>query len=951
MLLPYLAVLAAAQTAPTSLLVEYLSNPLGIATLAPRFSWVPPNSDQHRNISQLSYRLIICSNEKNALEGVGDVFDSGLVVSSRTIGVPYSGPPLEAGQRYYWAVLCETVSASAPVPVASSWSVPAMFSTGLQSLTDWFPSTSFIGMASAPLSACPWLRTSVQLSEADVAAVKSGAASAFLHVASVGYHQPFVNGMNLAPEQALAPSVSDLSRRILTRVYDASLALSSGTNVIGLWLAPGWAMFEGVNPVMSYNLTKYPLVMAEIRLRPAPLQPPGSTPNLTLGTSAGGGAAGWVFRLSNTQHLGAATNSNWGGDAVDYRKDLPGWATTAVKTNDWEPATAFTLPGPPRAVTPEAVEPMQVVATVPVTRVQSLSSGVWGVTFSTLFTGVLQLDPSVFVGLPQGAVVNLSYGTQEGLWIEERGQLDSVIVGGGSPTSQGFKGRFSYHQFQHVAIAGLSAPPDPGEVSGLQLLNARPRVGSFNCSNPLLTSIYQAFVRTYEAISVEGMVTDSPYRERLGYGADAMTSFELATATYSSIAFYERWLQDWVDVQGWNSDQTYPVTPNTAPTVDGGGGPAWGGFSVALPLHLFEITGDEKNLQRAYPAMVRWAEWYLPKVNSVTGLLQPWWPPSCTTPLCYWNFLGDWLAPHGSDDSQSLAAVFFNTCYFSYALSLIASAATSLNNTAAATRYASSAANLSAAVHATFWKNDTGTYFDGRQGRLVMALLSNVPPPSLRPRVVAALVAEIEAQTNHFDTGLLGNYFLTKVLTHSSIARHDKLYAMVTAPTAPSYAAILGRGRNTFCEDWFCNTPAAQTPSNAHSTLLGPALWIPQGLLGVGPGGRSFSLRPAFSVGGVVSAAGSVWTPLGVITVEWSVGVAKLPGGEEQQRSSCINLTLSIPPNAVGEVWIPADGPEAVSEGGSPATNVLGVIFLRQEGNLTVWALGSGNFFFRALSS
>ena len=82
-----------------------------------------------------------------------------------------------------------------------------------------------------------------------------------------------------------------------------------------------------------------------------------------------------------------------------------------------------------------------------------------------------------------------------------------------------------------------------------------------------------------------------------------------------------------------------------------------------------------------------------------------------------------------------------------------------------------------------------------------------------------------------------------------------------------------------------------------------------------------------------------------------AVGVAKLPGGEEQQRSSSINLTLSIPPNAVGEVWIPADGPEAVSEGGSPATNVLGVIFLRQEGNLTVWALGSGNFFFRALSS
>ena len=36
--------------------------------------------------------------------GEGDVWDSGRMVSPRSPGVPYAGPALESGHRYFWSV-------------------------------------------------------------------------------------------------------------------------------------------------------------------------------------------------------------------------------------------------------------------------------------------------------------------------------------------------------------------------------------------------------------------------------------------------------------------------------------------------------------------------------------------------------------------------------------------------------------------------------------------------------------------------------------------------------------------------------------------------------------------------------------------------------------------------------------------------------------------------------
>ena len=82
----------------------------------PSFSWVL--NDSRSNIFQKSYQIIVASNLKNIQNNKGDVWDSKMVLSSKSTGVLYKGPALKPDQVYYWRVRVVTnkgdLSAYAP---------------------------------------------------------------------------------------------------------------------------------------------------------------------------------------------------------------------------------------------------------------------------------------------------------------------------------------------------------------------------------------------------------------------------------------------------------------------------------------------------------------------------------------------------------------------------------------------------------------------------------------------------------------------------------------------------------------------------------------------------------------------------------------------------------------------------------------------------------------------
>ncbi len=88
--------------APVGLRTEQRVNPLGIDAMRPTLSW--RSDSAARNWRQTAYEIEVASSAETLRNGKADVWDSGRTVSGESIGLPYHGPVLESGRRYFWRV-------------------------------------------------------------------------------------------------------------------------------------------------------------------------------------------------------------------------------------------------------------------------------------------------------------------------------------------------------------------------------------------------------------------------------------------------------------------------------------------------------------------------------------------------------------------------------------------------------------------------------------------------------------------------------------------------------------------------------------------------------------------------------------------------------------------------------------------------------------------------------
>ncbi|MFJ8581735.1 family 78 glycoside hydrolase catalytic domain [Micromonospora sp. NPDC093277] len=127
----------AGRLAPLDLRVEGTSRPLGIDDPAPSLSW--RLESRLRDAQQSGYRIIVATAPDRLVPGRADVWDSGRVESTETIGIPYDGPALESSTRYYWTVQVRDSRGQ-----ASDWSPVSWWETGLLDDADW-QGAAFVG--------------------------------------------------------------------------------------------------------------------------------------------------------------------------------------------------------------------------------------------------------------------------------------------------------------------------------------------------------------------------------------------------------------------------------------------------------------------------------------------------------------------------------------------------------------------------------------------------------------------------------------------------------------------------------------------------------------------------------------------------------------------------------------------------------------------------------------
>ena len=88
--------------APVGLRTEQRVNPLGIDVMRPSLSWRSDSSA--RNWRQTAYEIEVASSAESLRGGKADVWDSGRTASGESVRLPYNGPVLESGRRYFWRV-------------------------------------------------------------------------------------------------------------------------------------------------------------------------------------------------------------------------------------------------------------------------------------------------------------------------------------------------------------------------------------------------------------------------------------------------------------------------------------------------------------------------------------------------------------------------------------------------------------------------------------------------------------------------------------------------------------------------------------------------------------------------------------------------------------------------------------------------------------------------------
>ncbi|MCB0550146.1 MAG: alpha-L-rhamnosidase, partial [Phaeodactylibacter sp.] len=114
----------------TNLACEHQANPLGIDEQYPRLSW--QLQSEERNVIQDAYQLRVAESMEQLEGGRKLIWDSGRVSSGQSLYIPYAGPALEAGKRYYWQVRVWNGQGR-----SSGWSAPAWWEMGLGGPEKW----------------------------------------------------------------------------------------------------------------------------------------------------------------------------------------------------------------------------------------------------------------------------------------------------------------------------------------------------------------------------------------------------------------------------------------------------------------------------------------------------------------------------------------------------------------------------------------------------------------------------------------------------------------------------------------------------------------------------------------------------------------------------------------------------------------------------------------------
>lgn len=949
----------AGETAPglavSRLRCEWLMNPVGVVATPPRLSWIVTAAG--RDQRQTAYRILVASTPDACQPGRADYWDSGRVESHETLGIPYAGRPLAAGDRASWRVQVFDRDGR-----ASAWSAPASWMTGLAPAADWGGEWITTPDRRPPHADRDTLHLPPARHYRRVFTTTKPVKRAVLFGTALGIVDWSLDGRQVS-DAFFEPGWTDYRRRVPARAHDVTRLLqegSPGTHCLGAVVADGWyAGYVGYGLLVGYGPHRTgrsiygatPAIRCRLEIEYAD----GSREAVVTDPS---------WQVTDTGPIREADLLM--GETHDARAEMPGWDTAAfaAPATAWRPAVAAAATGSVKApffepgvereaelgfVAPAVIDgyaapPIRVTGEVPARSVREQRPGVFIFDLGQNIAGVVRLE----VTAAAGTRIGLRFGEMlhpDGRLMTEnlrraRATDTYICRGRGVET---WTPRFTYHGFQYVEVSGLPAGvvPPLDMVTGLVLHNDTPLVGRFACSDELLTKFWRNTQWTQRANFIE-VPTDCPQRdERLGWMGDAQIYARTATFNADVAAFFTKWIADVRESQVAHGPDA-GAYPDYAPYPFAHGKPgavfgtAWTDAGVICPWTMWRVYGDTRLVAEHWDSMTRFMDWRARLDPAFRGVEagNPW---------------GDWL-----NVDAPTPIPFIDLCHHAQSARMMAEMAAALGRAEEAAAYRERLEHLTASFATQYLRPD-GTLAVDTQTACVLALGLGLLPPERSAGAVRQLVGLIERAGTRMTTGFLGTKSILPVL--SAHGHHDLACRLFLSREFPSWGYEVEQGATSVWERWdsftrehgFDGTTGrnnAAMNSFSHYAFGAVMEWAFRDLAGIDtrdPGYRTILIRPRIPS----AASAPAGRPLEWVEAEYDGPRGRIACRWERTAEGVV-VKVTVPANTLAEIHLPARSVAAVSEGGQPLTlgETAGLQSARVADGEVIVDAGSGDYVF-----
>ena len=835
------------------LLCEYMLNPAGVDTARPLLGWSTDAPAEKMDWAQ----VIV----KHATSGEL-VWDSGFQPNEGRL--VYGGAPLKSGRTYRWQVILR----HGDVETSSE---EAVFTMGLMPETPW--QARWVGGiridAKCYLYRHEWT-------------VKKPVLSAAAFVASPNYNVLTVNG-HKPDDSVLNNTFANYDKSLYYATYNLTGLVQEGANAVGVMTGLGWRSLREAEDGVGWGDSLFAIQMLV---------------EYTDGTEE------WLYSDPDAWRCttdGPVTyNSIYNGEVYDARLEKTGWDSPGYDDAAWMDTVEKE---PPEGVLrSQLLEPIRVVAELPVHETIPVADGSWTLDFGRNFAGWVRIRMKGSAGqqisIRPAEMVNPD-GSVDPTSLRKAHPVDTYIFRGDGVEE--WEPRFTYHGFRYAQITGLENKPESGMFTGCMVRSGVEMVGSFTSSHPVVQGFFH-MVRQTEESNLHGVPTDCPQRdERLGWLNDMTVRNEGALYGFRLYQLYAKWLRDIRDTQG---KVTGAIT-DTAPFLRYGFRPAdpVSGSFLMLPWNLYLHYGDDRIIRENYEANGRWVKYLLK--NTRDGVVR-------------FSSMGDWAAPvagtdHSSTGGGALSAItpplLMSTGFLYHDCILMAKMAHVLGNAADEQQWQDTAAKVKTDFNRAFFRPDGQYYGENSQAANILPLHFDLVEEEQIPGVLANLCDDIEKNGGHLTTGNICTRFAVEVLFR--YGREDLAWHLLSQTEYPSWGYMLANGATTVWERWEklgSNDFMAEMASMSHPMNGSPVVSLYKHLAGIqpdeaNPGWQNILFRPSFPAA-APDAGATLHTIRGMVASRWV------------RHDGRIDWEITVPAGCTGTVFLPGrEQPEQVGSG------------------------------------